>query len=133
VPFETPLYEKPKRGDFLSALQIIEHGRYNPRNPIAWILAEGADRLAFRVVLRNSRFEEGIPNIVKRVLRKCGIFSQFALTFKRIFNRLSLLGPLVQPPPAPQFRNRMATTIKDAAPALLIDGSKPCFFIPSCI
>lgn len=124
VPFETPLYEKLKRGDFLSALQIIEHCPCDPRNALAWILAEGADRLALHVALRHARFEEAVPHIVKRVLRKCDIFLTFSLAFRRVFARQALLGPLAQPPPALQFRNRMAATIEDATPALLTEGSK---------
>jgi hypothetical protein len=124
VPFEAPIYERLTRGDLLDAMEIIENCPCDLKRPFAWILGEGADRLALHVILKFGDFGDSIGLIQRRILRKYDIFTNFVFQFRKVFSRATLNSAGAQPPPALQFRNRMEATIEDTTLEVLQNASK---------
>jgi hypothetical protein len=90
IPFEAPLYQQIRRGDFLGAMKVLENYPVDVKRPFAWIIGEGADRFALHVILKFGEFKDVIGLIQRRILVKYEIFRPFAFQFRTIFYRPTL-------------------------------------------
>jgi hypothetical protein len=124
VPFEAPIYEQLHCGNFMAAMEILEHCPCDLKNPFGWIVAQGGDRFALHVILRFGQFTDTIDLIQTRIARKYELFINFSSDFRRIFFRPSLNDPLPEVPPALQFRTRMSAAIEDTTLELLANASR---------
>jgi hypothetical protein len=79
IPFEAPLYQQIRRGDFFEAMKVLENFPVDVKRPFAWIIGEGADRFALHVILQFGKFKDVIELIQRRILVKYEIFPPLAL------------------------------------------------------